>query len=215
MAAKSYGAVRLDVDLGDGSIGRKTLDGASLRPRIGGVGTACSILYDEQAPGLDPLAPEALLIIATGPLTDPAVPGGGSLEICGKSPQTGAWSESRLGTDAGIALRKAGVDIAVIRGRAARPSALVIDDDRIEIIDAAMLKGMTTSRREAVLASKLARGSFPLPPSCAAIGPPGGAAWGPSWEARTFWLWPSGEGEPSPRPARDGGRRRSARPRPR
>lgn len=158
MAAKSYGAVRLDVDLGDGSISRKTLDGASLRPWIGGVGTACSILYDEQAQGLDPLAPEALLVIATGPLTDPAVPGGGSLEICGKSPQTGAWSESRLGTDAGIALRKAGVDIAVIRGRAARPSALVIDDDRIEIIDAAMLKGMTTSRREAVLASKLGEG---------------------------------------------------------
>lgn len=158
MPAKSYGAVRLDVDLGDGSTGKSTLEGASLRPCIGGAGTACSILYDEQAQGLDPLAPEALLIIATGPLTDPAVPGGGSLEICAKSPLTGAWSESRLGTDAGIALRKAGVDIAVIRGRAERPSALVIDDDRIEIIDAARLGGMTTSRREAALASQLGEG---------------------------------------------------------
>ena len=67
------------------------LDAEIVRKYLGGTGYAARILFDQQKAGIDPLAPEAKLIVATGPLTSNAIPGGGSVELCFKSPLTGAW----------------------------------------------------------------------------------------------------------------------------
>jgi len=81
--------LRLDLD------GCKTLvepvSPEASRKYIGGVGYAARLIYDEMTPRCDPLAPASLMVLATGPLSLNQVPGGGSLELCFKSPLTGAW----------------------------------------------------------------------------------------------------------------------------
>lgn len=148
----------LDVDLGSGKIGTHALDPLLLRSYIGGAGLACRMLFDFQKAGTEPLSSEAVLAFATGPLTDPAVPGGGSLEICGRSPLTGGWSESRLGTDAGIALRHAGFDLCFVRGASPKPVALVVDNEEVRLIDVVQCKGKTSSEKERIVAGLLEPG---------------------------------------------------------
>lgn len=123
-----------------------------LRGCIGGAGYAVRCLLEHQPPRLDPFHPESLLLFATGPLTDSRVPGGGSLEICCTSPLTGAWGESRMGCDAGIALRKAGVDVLVVTGAAAEPCVLFLDDGKVSFLSGAALLGKTTLEKERLVA---------------------------------------------------------------
>jgi aldehyde:ferredoxin oxidoreductase len=79
------------------------------RKFLGGVGYAAKIIYDELKPGTNPLGSENLMVLATGPLSLCQIPGGGSIELCFKSPLTGVWGESRVGGDFGPELKKAGM----------------------------------------------------------------------------------------------------------
>ena len=88
-----------------------------LRLYMGGAGYGARLLYDELPAGIDPLSPENLMIIATGPLSLNRIPGGGSVMLCFKSPLTGIWGESRVGSDFGPDLKKAGFDFVIIKGR--------------------------------------------------------------------------------------------------
>ena len=102
-----YGGSELWVDLSRESVERRPLR-EDLRKYCGGAAYAARIIYDSWVPGGNPLGEENLLIFAVGPLTDPRVPGGGSLEICFVSPLTELWGESRMGGEAGFSLRKGG-----------------------------------------------------------------------------------------------------------
>ena len=95
----------------------EALDPERLHKYLGGTGYACRLLYDELAPGVDPLGPLNKVVFATGPLCSNTVPGGGSVELCFKSPLTGAWGESRAGSDFGPDLRRAGFDHLIVEGR--------------------------------------------------------------------------------------------------
>lgn len=165
---KGYTGKYLEVDLGDRTSRIHDLPEGLLRAYIGGAGLACRILYDRQTAGSDPLGPESMLVIAAGPLTDPAVPGGGSLEICARSPLTGGWAEARLGTDAGFALRRAGWEMILIRGASATPIALVVDDGSVDFVPAEDLSGLPCSEKERHLADRLGDGFEVL-----SIGPAG------------------------------------------
>ena len=156
-AIKGYCGKILDVNV-NGPTKRRTLDEKELRSYIGGVGLACRLLFDEQRGKIDALSPEAMIVFATGPLTESVVPGGGSLVLCAKSPLTGAWGEARLGTDAGFALRRAGYDALIVRGRAEAWSVLVIDGDSVDVIDGTDLAGLMASEKEARLAERLGGG---------------------------------------------------------
>ena len=67
-----------------------------------------------------------------------------------------------------IAGKLTGHDAIVIRGRAAKPSALLIDGDGARLIDAAHLSGMSAAEADAKLRAELGRGW-----RVAAIGPAG------------------------------------------
>lgn len=140
-----------------------------LEDYIGGVGYAAKLLYDELAPGVDPLGPDNKVILATGPLTMNKIPGGGSLSVCFKSPLTGGWGESRTGGDFGPMLKKAGFDHVIIEGRADSPVYLVIRDGKAELKPADKMVGLTVSEKNRFLHEELSETGF----ETMAIGPGG------------------------------------------
>ena len=111
---------------------------------IGGRGFAVKILYDELAPGIDPLGPDNKLVVAVGPISGIPAPNTGKTIVAAKSPATGGYGDGNLGTRVTDQLRKAGYDALIIEGRAERPTMLVIDDDRVELQSAEEIWGKGT-----------------------------------------------------------------------
>ncbi len=107
---------------------------------MGGSGLA-ALLFEQfgqaSAPAFDPAQP---LIFALGPLNAyfPLM----SKTVCGfKSPYNGFYAESHAGGRSSMALRFAGFDALVVRGRASRPGCLVVGSRRLELVDTHYLWG--------------------------------------------------------------------------
>lgn len=145
----------LRVDLTKEKVSFEEIKSEILKEFIGGVGYGAKLLYDELPVGIDPLGPKNKLIFATGPLTGTRAPGSGSIEVCFKSPLTGIWGESRSGGEWGGALRKAGYDLLIIEGKAKGPKYILIDNDKVEIMNADKLKGKTTSQKDKLIKKEL------------------------------------------------------------
>jgi len=138
-----YAGKILRVNLTTKKIVDEPIDEALAKKFIGGTGYAAKILWDVLPKKIDPLAPENLLIAATGPLTGTLTPCSGSVEFCFKSPLTNIFGESRAGGTFGPKLRFAGYDFLVIEGRADKPVYLSIFDEGVELKDASHLWGKT------------------------------------------------------------------------
>ncbi|MBS3787026.1 aldehyde ferredoxin oxidoreductase family protein [Candidatus Bipolaricaulota bacterium] len=160
---------QLRIDLDSEECQTEGIDLKSLKDFYGGVGYASKLLYKEMEPGLDPLGPENKLILATGPLTHPVVPGGGSLELCFKSPLTNAWGESRVGCDFGLLMKQAGVDYLIIEGAATKPSMIVVDEKDTKIVEAKELQGKTVSQKRKIVHDKVSGEDYEI----MTIGPAG------------------------------------------
>lgn len=129
----------LTIDLTNGSNAFGIINHDVLQKYLGGSGLGAYLLYPELSSELDPLSPEAPLAFITGPLTGTSGPAVGRSVICGKSPSTGIWAESNIGGFFGTELRKAGVDVLIVRGRAASPVYLSIQDSHVELRSAGHL----------------------------------------------------------------------------
>jgi aldehyde:ferredoxin oxidoreductase len=132
----------LDVDLTSAVISEAELDRSLAEDYMGGKGFGAKILYDQLSPGCDPLSADNILVFATGPLTGTFAPSSGRFEVCTKSPATGLWLDSNCGGFFGPELKFAGYDIIIIRGKAAQPMLLVIDDEKFELRPAGDLWGV-------------------------------------------------------------------------
>jgi aldehyde:ferredoxin oxidoreductase len=87
--AKGYAGKLLRVFLDEKKIKEEEeLNFDDLRKYIGGVGYGAKLLYDEVKERIDPLGPDNKIVFATSPLTMNTIPGGGSIELCFKSPLT-------------------------------------------------------------------------------------------------------------------------------
>jgi aldehyde:ferredoxin oxidoreductase len=100
---------------------------------VGGRGWGARILLDNLQRIHNPLGPENLLVIAPGPLSGLYLPAAGKTSFSSISPATGLYADSNMGGMFGVELRHAGFDAMIIRGRAERPSYILIDDDTVEI----------------------------------------------------------------------------------
>ena len=114
------------------------------RKWLGGRGFAVKILFDELAPGIDPLGPDNKFIVALGPIAGIPAPNTGKAIVAGKSPMTGGYGDGNLGTRVAEHLRKAGYDALIVEGRAAGPTMLVIQDDKVEFLPADEVWGKGT-----------------------------------------------------------------------
>lgn len=108
---------------------------------IGGRGFIARWLVDEVPADLHPFDPQALLVIATGPLTGTIVPTSSRTEIGAVAPETGIFSIGSVGGSFGTKLKRAGLDALVITGRSETPVYILISDENIEIKDASWYWG--------------------------------------------------------------------------
>ncbi len=134
----------LKVNLSSGECTDYTIPAEWERDYLGAASLAARILYDDLTADLDPLAPEAPLLILTGPLTGTAGPAVGRFVVCGKSPATRLWAESNVGGFFGVELRKAGYDGIWLTGASSSPSYLFLNDGKPELRAADHLWGQDT-----------------------------------------------------------------------
>ena len=115
---------------------------------MGGRGFAVKLLWDELRQGADPLGPENMLMFLEGPYSGFVMPNSGKVVVAAKSPLTGGYGDGNLGTMAGPNMRKAGLDGIIVTGKAAKPSYLWIDDDKVEFKSATDLWGLDSYEAE-------------------------------------------------------------------
>ncbi len=134
----------LRVDLTKNKVSDQELDKDLAFNYVGGRGFAAKILWDELKPGTDPLSPDNLLIVATGPLSGTPVPSSGKIVVAAKSPLTGGYGDGNLGAEAAQYLKAHGYDAIVVKGKAEKPVLLHIHENGVEIKDASSYWGMGT-----------------------------------------------------------------------
>ncbi len=106
----------LDVDLAGGRMTEEPLDAAICRDYVGGYGLGARLLYDRIPKGADPLGPQNVLGLLTGPLTGtPAIIGSRFVAVA-KSPKTGGWGDANCGGHFGPHLKFAGFDGVLFSG---------------------------------------------------------------------------------------------------
>jgi aldehyde:ferredoxin oxidoreductase len=134
----------LIVDLTTEQIETAPLDTELARQFIGGRGLGARLLWDLVGPEVEPLSPENVLIIATGPLTGTGFQTSNRFSVSTKSPLTGTVLDANSGGTWGMRFKRAGYDVMIIKGRAARPVYIEMSPDHVEIKDATHLWGMTS-----------------------------------------------------------------------
>jgi aldehyde:ferredoxin oxidoreductase len=149
MKAK-YGYVgrMLTVNLTDRKTRTEELSEDLAKAFIGGYGIGSRIMYERMKAGSDPLGPDNIFALGTGPLTL-----AGTVSTCrytamGKSPLTGFWGDANSGGNFAIALRASGYDFVFFEGKAEHPVYLVITNGKAEIKDARHLWGQDTAQTE-------------------------------------------------------------------
>ena len=141
----------LFVDLSTGEMKEEPLDENVCSNFIGGNGVGARMLYSRQKAGVDPLGPENILGLLTGPFTGTIVPPGLRYMAVAKSPLTGGWGEANSGGFFGPNLKFAGFDGAYFTGISPKPVYLLLDNGKAELKDAAYLWGKDTYETEDIL----------------------------------------------------------------
>ena len=137
----SYAGKILRVDLSTGKVEKKELDPAFAHKHIGGRGFASWYLYNEVPPEVSPFDPANRLIFTPGALFGTAVPAASRTTATSKSPVTGMFGDGHSSGHWGAVLKSAGYDMLLLQGAAEKPVYLWIDNDRVELRDAAPLWG--------------------------------------------------------------------------
>ena len=133
----------LRVDLTTRELKEENLDMNAARNYIGGRGLGIYYLNKEADPRCDPLSPENMMVLATGPLTGTSAPTAARYMVMTKGPLTGALTCSNSGGQFPKELKRAGFDALLITGKAAEPVYLWIDKGRAELRAAGHLWGKT------------------------------------------------------------------------
>jgi len=131
-----YSGTILRVDLTNRRTWAEEVDEETYRLYPGGKALAAYILLREMIPGVAPLGPDNILILANGLLTGAPFSTATRFSAVARSPLTGGFGESEAGGFWGPELKLAGWEAVVLTGRAQEPVYLWIKDDQVEIRDA-------------------------------------------------------------------------------
>ena len=138
----------LHVDLSSHKIEVEEQGEAFYRSYLGGRGIGYHYLMKQVPAGIDPFAPENILVLATGVMTGAPLPASCRFAAVGKSPLTGTAGESEAAGFFGPELKMAGFDAVVFKGRAQKPVYLWVTEGRAEIKDAAHISNLGAREAE-------------------------------------------------------------------
>jgi aldehyde:ferredoxin oxidoreductase len=169
MLYKGYTRKILRVNLTEGTVVPEELPNGQLRKYIGGAGLAARMLYDELAPGIDPLSADNKVLFLAGPLAGTIAPTGSRIGVYTKSPLTGGFFHSSAGGHFAPELKYAGYDGVIIEGASTKPVYLYIDKERTELRDASRVWGERTDAAQQWLKGDIGDEAAQL----AVIGPAG------------------------------------------
>ena len=147
----------LRLDLTSGEVSTETPPETFYRRYFGGRALATYYLLREVPPGIDAFDPANLVILAPGVLTGAPVAGTSRAGVASLSPLTGGLGSAEAGGFWPAELKRAGWDAVIVKGKAARPTWVFIDDDKVEVRDASDLWGKTTGEVEAAIRAAVAR----------------------------------------------------------
>ena len=166
--AQGYMGKMLFVDLSRNELRDEALDEKLCRQFIGGYGIGARILFSQQKAGVDPLGPDSILGILSGPFTGTPAVSGTRFTVAAKSPLTGGWGDANSGGYFGAFMKFAGYDALFFSGISPKPVYLFINNGKAELRDAAHLWGKDTYVTEEMLKSELGKDA-----EVACIGPSG------------------------------------------
>ncbi|MFN8556679.1 MAG: aldehyde ferredoxin oxidoreductase family protein [Dehalococcoidia bacterium] len=148
----------LHVDLTAGTTTVEEPGEEFFRRYLGGRALIAHYLLKLVPRGADPLGPDNALVFAPGIVTSAPFSGQGRNGIGAKSPLTGGFGNSEVGGFWGAECKRAGFDAIVVRGRAAAPVYLYLNEGQAELRDATRLWGQEVLETEEALRAELGKG---------------------------------------------------------
>ena len=146
-----YSGNILRIDLSTQTARNEPLKKHDVERFVGGRGLGCYYLFKEVDHRVGPLSPANKLFLTTGPLTGTFVPTSTRFVVITKSPLTGIYCFSVSSGEFGPMMKRAGCDMIILEGKAAKPTYLIIDDGSAHFQDAASLWGLPTFETARVL----------------------------------------------------------------
>ncbi|NIU83075.1 MAG: aldehyde ferredoxin oxidoreductase [Candidatus Thorarchaeota archaeon] len=135
----------LTVQLSSSQISEEKIDDAVITRFLGGRGLGVKLFIDHVPLHVTALAPENVLVYATGPLTATTVPTSGRSSLVTKSPLTHTILYSNTGGYVGSTFKTNGYDALLIQGALEDPGYVVIDGNDGSTLKAAReLWGLNT-----------------------------------------------------------------------
>ena len=111
---------------------------------VGGRALSAKILNKEVSPTVDPVGPDAKLVLANGPIAGTRAPSCGRFSFGAKSPLTMGIKEANTGGPAGQKLDRLGIRAIIVEGAAEKGKfyLMKISKDGVSLVDAEEYKGM-------------------------------------------------------------------------
>lgn len=134
----------IEIDLSTGRIDRSEFSPQMVETYLGGRGFNVWYLSRHLPHGIDPLAPDNIILFSCGLITGTQAPTSARLHINSLSPLTGLIGSSNVGGYFGARLRACGIQSLIVRGTAAQPVYIHVDADTVEIRDARDCWGLDT-----------------------------------------------------------------------
>jgi aldehyde:ferredoxin oxidoreductase len=145
----------LRVDLTRGEIRVEEFGEELYRLYPGGKALAAYLLLKECKPGIDPLSPENVLVLANGLITGAPLSTATRFTAAAKSPLTGGYGESEAGGFWGPELKLAGFEAMIVTGHAEQPVYIWVKDGQAEIRAARHLWGREPAEAQATFRQEL------------------------------------------------------------
>jgi len=145
----------LKVNLSDGSFNEETISPSLIHDFIGGRGFGAKMLFDDMAPGTDPLGENNELIFMAGPLAGTTAQCFSRLLVFFRSPLTGGYFRCAVGGFFGPEMKFAGFDAIIVVGHSEKPVYLWLHGGRYELRDATYLRGLGCSDTENLIRDEL------------------------------------------------------------
>ncbi|MDC7234698.1 MAG: aldehyde ferredoxin oxidoreductase family protein [Spirochaetales bacterium] len=163
-----YWGKTLRINLTTKEITNESFSDDVLRKYIGGSGLGAYVVARETGADTDPLGPENVLCVMSGPFAGTRAPNGGRYQVVTKSPLTGLLGEGNSGGTFSTKMKYAGIDGIIFTGASDNPVHIVVDNGKVSIEDAGDLWGMDTFELDDVMTERYGKKQCTL-----SIGPAG------------------------------------------